>query len=131
MTTYLLDSNALIALTTADHVHHDAAWRWFELTAPDVATCPITEGALVRHQVRNGVPASQAIVHLDMLRRNHWHHFWADDIGFDASTLTGVIGHRQVTDAYLTALAAKHAGQLATLDRGLATLRPEVTLIES
>lgn len=131
MTTYLLDSNVLIALTTADHVHHDAAWRWFERTAPDVATCPITEGALVRHQVRNGVSASQAVAYLDMVRQNRWHHFWADDVGFDAPMLTGVIGHRQVVDAYLVELAARHDGELATFDRGLAALRGEVTLIES
>lgn len=37
----------------------------------------------------------------------------------------GVIGHRQVTDAYLVALARHHGGRLATLDRGLAALHGE------
>jgi len=32
--------------------------------------------------------------------------------------MTGVIGHRQVTDAYLAALARHHRGQLATFDPG-------------
>ena len=37
----------------------------------------------------------------------------------------GVIGHRQVTDSYLAALAGHFGGSLATLDRGLAMMHPE------
>jgi predicted nucleic acid-binding protein len=36
-----------------------------------------------------------------------------------------VIGHRQVTDAYLVALARHHDGRLATFDRGLAALHDD------
>ncbi len=39
--------------------------------------------------------------------------------------LLGVIGHRQVTDAYLVALARHHGGRVATLDKGLAALQGE------
>ena len=35
------------------------------------------------------------------------------------------IGHRQVADAYLVALARKHHGHVATLDRGLAALHAD------
>ena len=35
-----------------------------------------------------------------------------------------VVGHRQVTDAYLLALAKTHGGKLATFDRGVAALLP-------
>jgi predicted nucleic acid-binding protein len=39
---------------------------------------------------------------------------------------SGVIGHRQVTDAYLAALARQRGGRLATFDAGLAQLHPDV-----
>jgi predicted nucleic acid-binding protein len=38
-----------------------------------------------------------------------------------------VIGHRQVTDAYLAHLARSRTGRLATFDRGLAEMRDDVT----
>ena len=37
--------------------------------------------------------------------------------------------HRQVTDAYLAALAEHHGAVVATLDRGLALLHPDATLL--
>jgi len=54
------------------------------------------------------------------------HVFWPDDAAFDAVSLTGVIGHRQVTDAYLAHLARTHDGRLATFDQGLAQLHADV-----
>ena len=44
----------------------------------------------------------------------------------DAATLRGLVGHRQVTDAYLAARARTAGGRVATLDRGLAALHAEV-----
>ena len=41
--------------------------------------------------------------------------------------LRGVVGHRQVTDSYLCALARFRGGRLVTLDRGLAALHGDVT----
>lgn len=38
----------------------------------------------------------------------------------------GVIGHRQVTDAHLAALARHHGGRVAILDRGFAALHDDV-----
>lgn len=38
----------------------------------------------------------------------------------------GVIGHRQVTDAYLAQFARHYGGRLATLDTGLAHLHDDV-----
>ena len=37
--------------------------------------------------------------------------------------------HRQVTDAYLAALAEHHDAVVATLDRGIALLHPDATLL--
>ncbi|GLY63497.1 hypothetical protein [Amycolatopsis taiwanensis] len=41
-------------------------------------------------------------------------------------SLNGVLGHRQVTDAYLAQLARAHGGRLATFDPGLATLHTDI-----
>jgi uncharacterized protein len=40
--------------------------------------------------------------------------------------LDGVIGHRQVTDAYLAELARRREARLATFDKGLAALHADV-----
>lgn len=122
MSPFLADGNVLVALTVVDHIHHETAMEWFERTEPDVATCPITQGTLLRFLIRQGSAARDAVAVLDAMRSQRWHVFWPDAIAFNASHLVGVIGHRQVTDAYLVALAEHHGGRVATLDRGMATL---------
>lgn len=119
---FLADGNVLVALAVGDHVHHDAAMTWFEADEPDLATCPITEGTLLRFLLREGVPASNAVAVLDVMRDQPWYRFWPDAIPYDRSHLGGVIGHRQVTEAYLVALARHHHGQVVTFDRGIAAL---------
>ncbi len=119
---FLADGNLLIALTVVEHVHHDAATAWFESEEPQLATCPITQGTLLRFLLREGIPTADATGALDQLRERDWHHFWPDLLQYESSQLAGVIGHRQVTDAYLVALARHHQGMLATFDRGLAAL---------
>jgi hypothetical protein len=121
----LADGNLLVALTVVDHIHHEVALDWFERDEPEIATCPITEGTLLRFLIREGTRAVDAIAVLDALRAQPWHAFWPDAIPYDAAHLAGVIGHRQVTDAYLVALARHHGGRVATLDKGLAALHGE------
>ncbi len=122
MSIYLADGNLLVALTVEDHIHHEAALRWFGEVEPDLATCPITEGTLLRFLIREGWRALDAAAVLEAMRSRSWHRFWSDAIPFEAAHLAGVIGHRQVTDAYLVALSVHHRGQVATLDKGLAAL---------
>jgi hypothetical protein len=43
---------------------------------------------------------------------------------------TGIIGSRQVTNAYLALLARKHGASLATMDQALAAVHAGATLIE-
>lgn len=51
------------------------------------------------------------------------HEFWFDDVSLnDAMQNRAILGHRQITDAYLLALAGAHGGTVATLDRGLRIL---------
>jgi uncharacterized protein len=125
-TTYLLDGNVLVALIDRAHVHHPAATRWFAAHRGGFATCPITQGTLLRLLLRFGavVDAAGAVAVLQQLCRHPRHAFWADDLNYGDIVWTGVLGHRQVTDAYLAALARHHGGRLATFDRGLAALHP-------
>lgn len=128
--TVLLDANVLIALVVEDHVHHEAAEAWFTGAAGLFATCPITQGALVRLLVRHGASADQAIEVISSLATQDGHEFWADDLAYDEVAMTGVIGHRQVTDAYLATLARRRGRRLVTFDEGLASLhRDVVTLV--
>ena len=124
--TVLLDANLLIALAVVDHVHHEPAEAWFTDLEDRFATCPITQGALVRLAVRLGATARDAVEVLISVTSHPDHELWGDEIGFDQVDLAGVVGHRQVTDAYLAGLAAHRGGQLATLDQGLAALRPGI-----
>jgi uncharacterized protein len=54
------------------------------------------------------------------------HRFWPDTISLSSVSMRGVIGHRQVTDAYLAGLARHHRGRVLTLDRGFAALHGDV-----
>lgn len=127
--TALLDANVLIALLLADHVHHDAAEAWFSAGDEPVATCPITQGSLIRLIVRQGRSADDAVTVLSSLVAHPRHEFWPDDQSYPAVSLRGVIGHRQVTDAYLAQLARSRKGRLVTLDQGLAKLHHDVAEI--
>ena len=52
--TVLLDANVLIALLVDDHVHHGAAENWFVDMSGNFATCPITQGSLMRLLLAGG-----------------------------------------------------------------------------
>lgn len=129
MTTYLLDAHVLIALTVQEHEHHRRVAAW-AADVDHVALCPIVEGALVRWLVRVGERATVAV---DVLRRLHADarcEFWPDSLSYAAADLSGIRGHRQVTDAYLVALVASRGdARLATLDRALARTSPETTAL--
>jgi hypothetical protein len=122
----LLDANVLIALLVSDHVHHQPAEQWLVGTRGSFATCPITEGSLVRLLIREGQPADTANAILAALAADPRHEFWPDTASYRDVPVNGIIGHRQVTDAYLAHLARTHPGRLATFDAGLAKLHPDV-----
>ncbi|MGH3441958.1 MAG: TA system VapC family ribonuclease toxin [Nitriliruptorales bacterium] len=123
--THLLDGNLLVALVVEDHVHHDVASAWFGTGRP-FATCPITQGTLLRLLLREGMSAADAKAVLVQLTDHRQHEFWTDDLGYESVDLARVVGHRQVTDAYLAQLARARSGRLATLDGGVAATHPDV-----
>lgn len=127
--THLLDSNVLISLSLPGHEHRQGAKAWFGRLTGSFATCPITQGALLRLLLRGGTSTADARVSLESVLHDHRHEFWPDDLDYLAVRLDGVIGHRQVTDAYLAALARARGARLATFDRGLAALHPDVAVV--
>jgi uncharacterized protein len=124
--TVLLDANVLIALLVDDHVHHAAAESWFADLDGNFATCPVTEGSLMRLLIREGQAAVTARVMLAGTATHPRHEFWPDDVPYSDVPVHGIIGHRQVTDAYLAQLARAHQARLATFDQALAKLHTDV-----
>lgn len=125
-TTYLLDANALIALVLADHEHHHRAAAW-AAKVDRIALCPIVEGALVRFLIRAGESQATAAMTLSSMQASPRCEFWADSISYTAAKLDHVVGHRQVTDAYLASLAASRGCRLATFDHALVNVLPDDT----
>jgi uncharacterized protein len=126
---WLLDGNVLVALVSSDHVHHGAATQWFAATNEPFATCPITQGTLLRLlvQIADATP-SMALGVLTKLTKHPRHRFWPDSLQYTNVQWSGVLGHRQITDAYLAALARHHGGRMVTFDGGLAALHADVAV---
>ena len=124
----LLDVNVLIALFDSDHIDHARARLWFGAEVHHGwASCALTENGFVRvvSQPRypSPVPTALAIARLARATQSEHHEFWPcalsllDDHVFDRSRIHGP---RQVTDAYLLALAVAHGGRLVTFDQTIA-----------
>ncbi len=124
--TVLLDANVLIALLVDNHVHHVAAENWFVGMSENFATCPITQGSLLRLLIREGQPAATARAVLAGTAADPRHEFWSDDVPYTDVPTQGIIGHRQVTDAYLAQLARTRRSRLATFDQAMAKLHHDV-----
>jgi toxin-antitoxin system PIN domain toxin len=124
--TVLLDANVLIALLVDDHVHHVAAENWFVSRSGNFATCPITQGSLMRLLIREGQSAATAQAVLSGATADTRHEFWPDDVEYAGVPMQGIIGHRQVTDAYLAQLARARGARLATFDQAMAKLHNDV-----
>ena len=124
---HLLDGNLLYALIDQAHVHHAPARQWFATASFGFATCPITQGTLLRLAMRlGGHDIAQALALLQTITGHARHHFWPDALPYAQVQWQGVMGHRQVTDAYLASLARHQRGKLATFDRGLVALHADV-----
>jgi toxin-antitoxin system PIN domain toxin len=128
---YLLDTNVLIALLWPSHAQHDRAVKWFgRHRVKGWATCPLTEAGFVRIVSnpafsRDAVTPREAIGVLTANTAAKDHEFWPDELPLpEAIAFTGarLVGHQQVTDAYLLGLAIRRGGVLVTLDERIAAL---------
>lgn len=121
----LLDVNVLIALLDAGHVHHELAMSWLESEIQHGwASCPITQNGCIRIMSQPNYPAAlpvgQVAERLAEASASADHLFWPADVSLLENGVVEwqrMLGHRQVTDAYLLALAMLHGGRLVTLDR--------------
>jgi hypothetical protein len=68
------------------------------------------------------VTAGHAMALLERIVTLPGHDFWPDGVPLTALVSAAMLSHRQVTGAYLLALAMEHDGVLATMDRGVKVL---------
>lgn len=121
----LLDVNVLIALLDAGHLDHQRARHWLaDEVSHGWASCPITQNGCLRILAQpsypNPIPVARVAARLAEAARHAAHAFWPDDVSLlddDWLDWNRLTGHRQITDAYLLALAVRHGGRLVTLDR--------------
>lgn len=138
MSVFLLDANLLIALAWPEHEAHNRVGSWFSRhSRSGWATCPLTEAAFV-HILSNAAFSARAlspqnaVAVLEANVKLPGHCFWPDSISMaDAFAMVGkrILGHQQITDAYLLALAIHHGGRLATMDESSGALGADVELI--
>lgn len=123
----LLDVNVVIALLDASHAHHDAAGKWLHKNIESGwASCPITQNGAIRILSQpaypNCVSTVDAAARLREAVSTIYHEFWSDDVSMlddSAFNWTVLLNARQLTDAYLLALAVKNKGRFVTFDRGI------------
>jgi toxin-antitoxin system PIN domain toxin len=123
----LLDVNVLVAILDRDHTDHLLAQDWISAEiAHGWASCAITENGFVRVVSQPGYPSpvtpNEAIERLGAATTTAHHEFWPCSVSLlDAAQIdrTRIHGPRQVTDAYLLALAVEHGGRFVTFDRSI------------
>ena len=126
MNRFLLDVNTLLALLDPQHVFHDAAHTWVEMT-PQARwlTCPMVQNGAVRVASQSAYPnpLGTAAAVREVLRAfcsDPRHEFCADDLSLldtDHLVRPDLLTPSRITDVYLLALARQHRARLATFDR--------------
>lgn len=126
----LLDSSVLIALGLSTNTAHERVTDWFAKHDGQFATCPITQGAFLRVAMKlGGVSFADGQLALASIVNRPTHQFVGDGLEYFQVPSTGVVGHAQVTDAYLAQLARHGRMRLATLDRAQAALHADVAYL--
>ncbi|MEI7949673.1 MAG: TA system VapC family ribonuclease toxin [Gammaproteobacteria bacterium] len=120
----LLDINVLIALLDASHLHHQRAMQWLHANIHQGwASCPLTQNGCLRLMSQPSYPNARSPNDIaDRLREatsTEHHKFWTDAVSvLDVERFhwQQLLFSRQLTDAYLLALAVRNNGVLVTLD---------------
>jgi toxin-antitoxin system PIN domain toxin len=124
----LLDLNVLVALIEPDHVHHQKAQGWFNSSRKGVfSLCPLTEAGFLRVTANPGFRPGprtmpQAIAILQAFKGHPDHLYLSIEkswVEVTAGFARRIVGHQQVTDAYLLGLAIRENGVLVTFDKGI------------
>ncbi len=137
----LLDVNALLALAWPNHQFHGAILaRLGRRPTPRWATCALTQLGFVRLssnpkivEVRK-TPAEAVALLAELTRdRQHTYVETLPALPHSANVFRHLLGHQQVTDAYLLAVAVANGATLLTLDRRLVppgTMRAHLEVVE-
>lgn len=123
----LLDVNVLIALLDDGHVHHAVARGWLgDNIGQGWASCPLTQNGCVRIMSQPAYPnarrPAEVAARLREATEAPHHEFWPDTLSLlDAAQFDWqrLFHARQLTDAYLLALAVRHGGVFVTFDHAL------------
>jgi predicted nucleic acid-binding protein len=127
---HLLDVNVWVALLDEAHVFHAQALAFIERRRVRIATCPLVENGVVRVLNLPGYSRLGPVGFEVVARRLADicamvdHVFWPDDVSLRTPGMVNwprVLGHDQITDLYLLALAIAHDGCLVTLDHRVST----------
>jgi len=120
-----LDVNVWIALRDANHTFAERTNAWFARERPAFATCPIVENGVVSFIASPGYstltqqPIAAVAAMLAAACAKNDHEFWPDDVSLREPShieVKRLHGPRQITDAYLLALAVAHGGCFVTFD---------------
>ncbi len=129
MTRLLLDVNVWVALFDDAHIHNAQALALFSQRKFKIATCALTENGVLRvlnlpGYAKRTAPGFDAVRQKLALACNDVdHEFWPCDLSLrddDILNWPRIMGHNQITDAYLLALAVNKDGALATFDHRVA-----------
>jgi uncharacterized protein len=132
---YLLDANVLIALFWPPHSQHEHAFDWFqrEVQHRDEAlwcTCAFTQAAFVRvvaqpafHSPIVSVGEASTLLTRNLALASHRYlPTTLEFVDVLKHCSGGVVGHRQITDAWLLAIAHHAGAKLVSFDKRLHTL---------
>lgn len=119
-----MDINVLVALLDAMHPHRARASDWFSVNGVyGWLTCPLTQNGCVRILSQPSYPRSLSVAvameRLENAVSTEYHQFIPDDVSLlDEARVNArrILGHRQITDVYLLALAVAYDARLVTLD---------------
>jgi uncharacterized protein len=134
---FLLDANVLIAMAWPAHRAHQKVQEWLGRHAREGwATCPLTQTAFVRILSNpafspNALTPADALALLDANLGHPAHQFWPDEVSLVQSLepfVRPLVGHQQVTDAYLLGLVMYKKGKFATMDSAVRALLPNKSM---
>lgn len=130
----LPDVNVLLAILFEAHQHHRIARAWFvDEGGRSWRTCAVTEMGFVRLAsnpawTSRPLPPRDAVQLLRRLTDRPGHAFVEPHVSCAGAPFLDLAprlqGHRQVTDAWLLAMAEHHALELVSFDARLAHLSP-------
>lgn len=125
----LPDVNVWVALLDEAHVFHAQALAFIQRKRLKIATCALVENGVLRvlnlpaYSRLGPVGFAPVADKLAEICRDLDHEYWACDVSLRHPRHVNwprVMGHNQITDVYLLALAVAHGGCLVTLDHGVA-----------